>query len=45
MSVSAEYMLKALNFVLGVLHREQRPELTEELAKLRQRVMASGEAT
>ena len=28
-----------INFVLGVLHKEQRPELTEELAKLRQRVM------
>jgi len=27
-----------ISFVLGVLHREVRPELTEEMAKLRRRV-------
>ena len=27
-----------INFVLGVLHREERPELSEEMAKLRRRV-------
>jgi 2-oxoglutarate ferredoxin oxidoreductase subunit beta len=29
-----------INFVLGVLHKQERPELTEELAKMRRRVMA-----
>jgi 2-oxoglutarate ferredoxin oxidoreductase subunit beta len=33
-----------IKFILGVLHREPRPELTEELAKMRARVMAAKQA-